>query len=254
MAAKRRQQQAPQRARLLVLAATAGPERVMAEDQLPPCGRPSERPSEPFRHCAFLVGLRADVRVPGFQSTGLQFVAVLIEFVLLHVGRREQHLGVDDEHLDFALEAGRHGAVEQAGHAEIRVPLQVLHLRQGPLPRVAPVVVAEQRVDGEARRAGAQPAKRLVEHVAEPALVVDAVGAQCRAVGIDVVAQHDAEVAPSPAALLIHRPCDRIQAAGRHVAAEGGLEGPRGRRESVQRRIALEPVPGFSGEVIAEAP
>jgi hypothetical protein len=132
--------------------------------------------------------------------------------------------------------------------------LQVFHLRQGALARMPPVVIAEHGVDTKSRRTGAEPAERPVQHVAEAALVVDAIGPERRAVRIDVVAQHYAEITPRAAAVLVHRPGDRVKAARRQVGAECALEGPRRRRESIQRRVALEPVPEFGGVEVAERP
>ena len=164
----------------------------------------------------------------------------------------KQHFGIDDEDFELAFHTLRHRTVKQVGHGEGWMGFQIFELRLGRLARDVPVVIAHHGVKREARLALTEGAEGLIQHLAEAALVRNAVRAQCGPVGIDIVAHQRAEIAILALAHLRCSHGDRVHPAGWHEAADGGFELPGSGAKTGQVAIVLQPVGRFVAQIFTQ--
>ena len=221
---------------------------MVTDDDLPAGLRSRERVVEPGHHAALEVVRRSRPRLRLFQLGRRPFAAVVVERVLVDGFAGEQHRRVDHEQFDLAAGTRRRHPVDDAVHVKRRRALEVLDLSERAFARCLPVVIAERRVDAEARREVGPRAERFAEQPLEPLRVVVAVGAERGAVRIDVVAEHDREVAPRAGATVAgHRGGDRLQAARGDPSA---VRMPRGGRrlEFGRGPLVLEPLRALLGQ------
>ena len=113
-------------------------------------------------------------------------------------------------------------------------------------------MIAHHGVKREARLALTEGAEGLIKHLAEAALVRNAVRAQCGPVGIDIVAHQRAEIAILALAHLRCSHGDRVHPAGRDEAADGGFKLPGRGAEVGQVAIVLQPVGRFVAQIFTQ--
>ena len=156
-------------------------------------------------------------------------------------------MGVEREHLDIALARWRLRRIADAVHMKGPGGFMKTHLRHRPGAAAVPIMIAEHRVDTEIRIAPAELAIGFDEHVVEALGIIATVGAERCAIWIDIVAEHDAELAGVRAAPIVHRPRCRQQPRCRHRAARHLRQRRQG--EFGCRALFLQPFrPGFSDE------